>query len=437
MSFGFGFSLPAYEGYAAGFGASSFGSGASLALDFLNGNNTLDPRITFTRSTTATFTNSAGLIATAAINAPRFDYDPVTLAPKGLLIEEQRTNLLLRSEEFQTTWVNERSSDQVNVIVSPAGTLTGSKLVEDTTATATHLILQGISGLASGSTLTFTMYLKAAERISARLQINDGASLANTVSANFDVSTGVASATQSTGTFTGASSTITAVGNGWFRCSISGVATGVTGVQCRVLLVSGSSVTYTGDGVSGIYIYGAQLEAGAFATSYIPTVASQVTRAVDAAVMTGTNFSSWYNQAEGTLYGESSIPAINTSGVSIYASATISDGTINNFLNIRAFTTAGSLLWDATGRTNGVDQFDTGQQTYGTNVIVKNSLAYATNNVGNSVNGQAVSTDTSVILPIVNQLVIGGLTNNLNGHIRKIAYYLRRLANTELQAITS
>jgi hypothetical protein len=175
----------------------------------------------------------------------------------------------------------------------------------------------------------------------------------------------------------------------------------------------------------------------AFASSYIKTEASQVTRASDAASMTGTNFSSWYNQAQGTLYGESSIPAINTSGVSIYTSATISDGTTNNFLNIRAFTTAGSLLWDATGRTNGVDQFDTGQQIYGANVPVKNSLAYATNNVGNSVNGQAVSTDTSVILPIVNQLVIGGATNNLNGHIRKLSYYPIRCTNAQLQGLTS
>jgi hypothetical protein len=316
----------------------------TLLLDFANVK-ALDPRITFTRASTATYVDQFGVMQTAASGVARFDHNPTTEESLGLLIEEQRTNLVLNSATLST---------------------------------------QNVTVTAVAHTLSF-------------------------------YGTG-------TVTLSGVSTAGPLVGTGAYPNRVTLTFTPTAGTL--TLTVSGS-------------VQLAQLEIGAFPTSYIQTVASQVTRIADVVSMTGTNFSDWYNQAEGTLYGESSVPAINTSGVSIYTAATISDGTTNNFLNIRAFTTAGSLLWDATGRTSGVDQFDTGQQTYGANVPVKNSLAYATNNVGNSVNGQAVSTDTSVILPLVNQLVIGGATNNLNGHIRKLSYYPLRVSNTNLVALTS
>jgi hypothetical protein len=406
----------------------------SLALDFTTA--VLDPRITFTRATTATFTGSDGLIQTAAIDAPRFDYNPTTLAPLGLLIEEQRTNLLLRSEEFQTTWVNERSSDQVNVIVSPAGTLTGSKLVEDTTATNTHLILQGLSGLASGSTLTFTMYLKAAERTSARLQINDGSSLANAVLANFDASTGIASATQSIGTFTGASSTITPVGDGWFRCSISGVATGVTAVQCRILLLSGTTVSYTGDGYSGIYIWGAQLEAGAFATSYIPTVASQVTRSADVAVMTGTNFSDWYNASQGAFVAGVRLNTLVTPAVKPVFAAY--DGTFNSnrvYLNIGISGQTNLLV-----NSGGSSQANILGPILTANSLMKVSSKYKLNDFALTANGITPATDTSGVVPVgSNRLDIGSFqpaSAYINGHVAFLNYYPLALTNNEVQAFS-
>jgi hypothetical protein len=410
---------------------------ASLQLDFTNGAS-LDSRVTFTRTTTATRTNSSGVIESVAINGPRFDYNPTTLAPNGLLIEEQRVNLLTRSEEFQTTWTNERSSEQADVIISPASTLTGDKLVEDTTASNTHLILQGVSGLASGSTLSFTVYLKAAERISARLQINDGTSLANAVFANYDVSTGLASSTQSIGTFTGATSAITPVGNGWFRCSISGVATGVTAVQCRIFLVSGTTTVYTGDGTSGIYIWGAQLEVGAFPTSYIPTVASQVTRTADVATMTGTNFSSWYNATEGTMYGEfnssSNSGALDGSGGG-RGLATINDGTGSN-----RFRFAVSLQTFQTTVSGSTVVSITPVATTAANTNYKFAAAFKVNDYQAARNGVLGTAATSGVLPIVNQLQIGFSTSTggiLNGTIKQIVYYPRRLANAELQAITS
>ena len=413
------------------YGYAGFGS-ANMVLDFTNGS-ALDSRVTFTRSTTGTRTNASGLIESVAINGPRFDYNPTTLESLGLLIEEQRVNLLVRSEEFQTTWTNERSSEQVDVIVSPAGTLTGEKLVEDTTATNTHNILQGVSGLTSGSTLSFSVYLKAAERTSARLQINDGSSLANAVLANYDASTGVASSTQSIGTFTGASSTITPVGNGWYRCSISGVATGVTAVQCRIFLLSGTTSSYTGDGTSGIYIWGAQLEAGAFATSYIPTVASQVTRAVDVAVMTGTNFSSWYNATAGTLYVDASPQTSNSAG---YALFELNNATAANRIGLFKLITTGNASMAVIVTSATQASTNNGAWTVSGKLVG----AYAVNDFATVLNGGTVATDTSGTLPTVTQATIGARgdgANRLTGTIKKIAYYPLRLTNAQLQGLTS
>jgi hypothetical protein len=386
----------------------------------------------YTPTTTQPITNYVPVLLSAANNVARFDHNPVTGESLGLLIEEQRTNLLVRSEEFQTTWTNERSSDQVNVIVSPAGTLTGTKLVEDTTATNTHLILQGLTGLASGSTLTFSTYVKAAERTSVRLQINDGSSLLNAVRANYDVSTGVASSVANDGTFTGANATITPVGNGWYRCAISGVATGVTAVQVRILLSSGGTTSYTGDGYSGIYIWGAQLEAGAFPTSYIATVASQVTRSADAASMTGANFSSWYNQAEGTLYAEASP---QTSNALSYALIDVNNATASNRIGLFKLVTTGNASLVV--------------QTSGTTVVLTNSGAwtasgkfvgaYAVDNFASVLNGGAAATDTSGTLPVVTQATIGARGdggNQLTGTIKKLAYYPKALTAAELQALT-
>ena len=92
-----------------------------LALDFTTAS--LDSRITFTRTTGASnpaaFVNSSGYITAATNDQPRFDYNPVTLACKGLLIEESRANLLLQSENFSTTWTNFASSESLESVTNP------------------------------------------------------------------------------------------------------------------------------------------------------------------------------------------------------------------------------------------------------------------------------------------------------------------------------
>jgi len=143
--------------------------------------------------------------------------------------------------------------------------------------------------------------------------------------------------------------------------------------------------------------------------------------------MTGTNFSSWYNIAEGTLYSESSCPLSGSVGFS--RAFIISDNTTSNFISVG---TASSQIRTA----------DVFQSSFGitqiANTFYKIAMAVKTNDVAMSENGLAVQTDTSVVLPLVSQAQIGGLSTNLGtGLIRKVAYYPKRLSNAELQELTA
>lgn len=183
--------------------------------------------------------------------------------------------------------------------------------------------------------------------------------------------------------------------------------------------------------VTGTVQY-AQLEAGAFATSFIPTAASTVTRSADIATMTSTNFSSWYNATEGTFVATTN--KTTTAVSAIYLSA--NDGTNTNRMQ---------LVWNSPTNSHGSEiiatttqaSLTTGAIAGGTN---KASLAYKLNSIAASVNAATPLTDTSATIPTVNTLSIGGrtyLTNAfLNGWFAKLAYYPQRLTNAEVQAFS-
>jgi hypothetical protein len=354
----------------------------------------------------------------AAYYGPRFDYDPVTLAAKGLLIEEARTNLLLRSEEFDNaTWIKSNSTVTANATTSPDGTVDAEKLVENT-ANAQHFVLQIPSATAS-TAYTFTVYLKAAERTRAAL-IDSGGSSATGV---FDLSSGAVVSTSN------CTASVSNSGNGWYRCSITFTsAVGQTGVNARVFLVNtGTNTTYTGDGTSGVFLYGAQLEAGAFATSYIPTVASQVTRSADVAAMTGTNYSSWYNTAEGTLFAEFTLLPRTLSGTAVIAY----NGSANGRWSY--LSSASARMLDGT---NTAVAGSIGTPT----AVNKTASALSSAGMAISLNGAAPGTSAYVgTFGSQNELNIGQQSgaSSINGHIRQIAYYNTRLTNTTLQAITA
>ena len=412
----------------------------SLNLDFANGR-TVDPRITFTRASTATRVNSKGLIETVASGVPRIDYDPVTLACKGLLIEEARTNLLTYSEQFDNAaWGKTRSSITANAATAPDGTTTADKLVEDTTASSTHVLNRASATTVSANTAhTKTIFAKAAGRTQFYYVLTNGA-YTSSVKYLFDLAAVTVSGSPAvTGTASAYSASITPLGDGWFRCSVTCVVDAAsTTINSNIELAASGSVIYTGDGTSGLYIWGAQLEAG-FATSYIPTTSAQVTRAADVATMTGTNFSSWYRQDEGSFvcdWAQSlTTSTADTFGLFRVSGTSGAPPIISSRIGYAGFRRIRSYAQDTGAFFEYVSEGNAETSNSG-----KFSLTYAaTNDFATSSSGATVVTDTAGSISdfSCNTLQLGLATSQLNGHIARLAYYPKRLTNVELQALSA
>ena len=408
----------------------------SLLLDFAN-TKQLDPRVTFSRASTGTYFDSNGVLQTAAAGVARFDHDPITGESKGFLIEEQRSNLLTYSEQFNDAiWSKTNATITANTIVAPDGTLTGDKLVENTSSSV-HVVLFNNTTTAASTTSTLSVFAKAAELTCLRLVIADGTTGTDFCQANFDL--GAISVTvANNGIGSGAVGTINSVGNGWYRLTLSGkpsTSSNNTRADIYLLQTQAGAASYTGNGYSGLYIWGAQLEAGAFPTSYIPTVASQVTRSADAASMTGANFTSWYRADEGTLYAEAI--ALNSAGSVSQAVVTPTNSIGDTrFIIFRGSNTLPSIQVDLAS----VNQAALTGSAWSNGSSLKISFAYKVNDFAASFGGNAVLTDTNGLLPIVDRLFIGDVlttTRTLNGTIKRLAFYPKRLSNTELQGITS
>lgn len=200
-------------------------------------------------------------------------YDPVTGDALGALIEGGSTNLAVRSEEFDNaSWINTRSSEVANDTIAPDGTKSADKLTEDATASNSHFLSQAITFTASD--YTFSVFVKGSERSQIALVLNDGT---NTVSRGFDLSSG----TTITGPFGDPDDfKIVDLGNGWFRCLITNTMIAAAG-DIQIRLGDGGSFSYNGDGSSGAYLWGAQVEEHPYATSYIRTEGSTVSRSAD------------------------------------------------------------------------------------------------------------------------------------------------------------
>jgi hypothetical protein len=386
----------------------------------------------YTPTTTQTITNYISVLQTAASGVARFDHNPITDESLGLLIEEQRTNLMTYSEQFDNAaWNKSRSSITANTIVAPDGMLTGDKFVENTDNNS-HFFTTVSTAILNATTYAFSVYAKASER--SVLQLSVGGFVFNNLFVNFDLSNGTVSSISPSGI----TASITPVGNGWYRCVAvsTSIASSAGYGPLWVLQNSPTAArlaTYQGDGFSGLFIWGAQLEAGAFPTSYIQTVASQVTRAADAASMTGANFSSWYNQAEGSAYTEAASLATAYNGTTV----AFSDGTNSNRMIIRGMTTASQSL--TLGILNNGTQWSLAFPSQTTSAT-KLALGYRVNDIAFTRNAATPLTDADAVLPVVNQLRIGADGDGsviYNGTIRKVAYYPLRVTNAQLQALTS
>jgi hypothetical protein len=404
-----------------------------LALDFTTAS--LDSRVSFTRaSNTATRVNSLGLIELVNADLPRFDFNPVTLVCRGLLIEETRVNFLLQSEAFGTspwTTASQNASITQNSTTSPDGQVTADTFTDNATS-AIHRVSQTVT-TANTNQKVFSCFAKYSSL--QWITLSASTSTGTWAGAKFDIQNGVlGSISQQGAGWTANSSSITNFGNGWFRCVLV-YTPGASGAT--PLLVSGAtdgttfttsqrgSEVYSGTD-SSAFVWGAQLEDGAFATSYIPTVASQVTRSADVATMTGTNFSDWFNATEGTFVAKSDTVDATNFPKTLYA------GTANDavYLDTRTVSVR-SIIVAAT-----VAVLAKTSTKLAVNIF---SAAYKLNSHNAGFNGAAVTAATSGAIPtgITSMSIGSGLSSNFaNGHIYRIDYYPQRLTDAELRAFT-
>jgi hypothetical protein len=380
-----------------------YSDSATLNLDFTTG--VLDSRLTFTRSSTGTYIDSSGYVASASTDVPRFDHDPTTLAPRGLLIEGQATNLAANSN-LQGGWLggsNTTVTANTSDVLSPDGTNNAAKVALTSAGYCSRF--EAISGLAASTTYTFSYWIRGTAGNQQRV---------------YSVTAAADLVTQSTLTYTS---------TGWTRVQIT-FTTGASGPVTVYVYVASRP---TGTASDVLYIWGAQVEAGSFASSLIPTSGSTATRDPDNCVMTGTDFSSWFNASEGTFFAEyKGVPSGYTDGIFWQAD----DGTDNQRL----------FLSNATGnpRNRVVDGGSTQCSLTYSSVLMtsdgKNAFAYAANDFAGSTNGGTVLTDTVGTVPSVNQMSIGSLRSTssyINTAISQIKFWPTRLPDATLQSLTT
>ena len=360
---------------------------------------------------------------TSAINsAPRFDHNPITGESLGLLVEEARANLLLQSNAFTTTWQAVANTLTSASAVSPDGTTNGWRFA-DTAANSTHNIFQTIAWTAVAT--TFTVYAKYDTHrwVGARIG-NTG----NQFFGSWDLQNGVV------GSFTaGATIGMQAVGNGWYRLTLTATLTSAGSANVLLYLNnadSASALTYAGTS-TGSYIYGAQLEAGAFPTSYIPTTTAAATRSADVVSIDGSAFTSFYNQSEGTVFAEG--VNNNTSGTPQIARLL---NTADLAYRLDLYRVASTLFRSGFFVSDATTQVNTSTLPDGSwpiNLRIATCAAYKENNFAIVATGGAPATDTSGTVPTnIDQLKIG---NQYTGTIRRLTFWPQALPG-QLRAIT-
>lgn len=374
-------------------------SGPSLYADFTSGQ--LPGGWLFTRSSSATRVNTAGVVETVPANVPRFDHDPVTLAPLGLLVEQQSTNLFTFSGDLANAAWNKRAGMGLaaNAGAAPDGSGGAYRAAKGSSADG---YLWQFCSLSASTTYTVSFHAKA---LSAGQQFKINA---------FD------------GTAASVSGTFTAT-TGWQRYSFSfttsaSVGASDVGIQC----------------LGDLLLWGGQLEQVAFASSYIPTAASAGTRAVDTCTL---GLGPWWNTAKGTLLVEASLAEAIAGGPVWPHLFNVDDGSSANQIQGFLQVNVGTLDYDMITRSNGVSQANMGVGL-GLPSAIGHRMAfgwrYGTGTYRGSVDGGAVVTSAEGLPPVgLTTLRLGGVFQSYTRRIRRLAYYGDLLGDAQLRSVTA
>jgi hypothetical protein len=411
---------------------------------------------TVTRATTATRVNASGLIESVASGIPRLDYfaSGGTVGCPALLVEPSGSNLAFNSQTWDATnnWQLTDGSGRVTVATATSGTLAPDGLstanaISPTSGNIQHYLYSNATGTinyVSGTIYTLSAFFKKGSGDSGRyvqIAAKGGSAFVGNPYANFDLELGATLTVSGSVADSNRISRIQNYGNGWYRCSLTAtcsVTVASTVGVIAVLLTADTNArigaAFAGNTSDYIFGWGAQVETGSVATSYIPTTTASVTRNADVISVSGA-VSGSIGQTEGTIYAEVDVRNWVNQGVSI--NITINGEQDNS---IRMYTLPFKQFVGLV-RVGGSNVAVLATSAGLSNGIYKMALAYNTNDFVFYVNGSLVNTDTTGTPPACNYVLLGqegiGHSTRPNDRIRAAALYTTRLTNTQLATLTS
>jgi hypothetical protein len=388
---------------------------------------------TYIPTTSSIRTLFAGVAQDGALspNVPRLDYRNLVGAVDcpALLVEPSAANTALQSAGFEVsgTWAPTNISvttGTTSAFIAPDGS-TDADLLADNSTNGRHRVQQNLLSFTSGTTYTFSVFVK--KNSSNRFLLINANTAFNSVAA-------LSLDTLAITNISGSGASVENYGNGWYRFSIRGTASTTTtgGTVFVQMQDTNADGTYIGNG-SSFYLWGAQLEVGSVATSYIPTTTASATRGADNYSVSGA-VSGFIGLSSGAIYAEVDVRNWEASGRVVALSDGTSDGSIVIMENAnRSF----SLVVNVAGSSE--VNITTASGLY--NGLHRIAIAYKKDDYAVYLNGQLAGTDTSAGVPSVNRIFVGkiessGTTNYFNDRIRAIAFYNTRPTNSELATLT-
>jgi hypothetical protein len=415
------------------------GGTGSIKIDNISVKKITDADFDFTRGSSATRVNELGLVQDVTdtdlprINYTNFDYENGEVVPYSgegsLLLENQSTNLVTYSEDYsQSDWSKTNISITTNSAISPNGTINASLLTENS-SNAQHFIGDALT-LTSGTSYSVSVYAKKKER--SVLQISPSSSHIASSYANYDLDLGVVSATGGSVT-----AEIEYLSNDWYRCilkfTVTSTATATLAFFMQTSTTATRGASYQGDGTSGLYLWGAQVEAISYATSYISTNGSTVTRLAD--VCNNAGSSDLINSTEGVLYAEIAALSENYTGRRFI---TLNDSTSSNGVVLR-YEASGVIV--ARYQISGIAQCSIAFAATITNYH-KIAFKYSLNDFALWVDGVEVGVDSSGNVlsdSVLNNIDFnsGNGTFPFYGNVKCLAVFKEALSDTELEKLTT
>ena len=400
-------------------GGSGFNAGGDLSIDVAIWGAQLE---TGDIATDYIATTSAAVSVGPVADLPRLSYDPANPTCPSLILEGQRTNLALFSEQMDNaSWIKLNGSVTANAALSPDGYTNADSFIPNTTS-GVHALRSNLFN--QSATAAHSWFVKANGYT--KVAVRESEQVGNY--ASFNLSTGTLISTNQTGS-------IVSYGNGWYRLTLVDTTT-LANCQTSIVVLPDSYTTgdpiinWSGDGVKGVFAFGAQVEIGAYATSYIgPTLAAATTRGADSAEKTG--ISSLIGQTEGTLFVEfESGPDDATNHI-----LSLSDGTTSNRVSLVKNTSDDLRAFVASG---GASQASILWPNYAPNTNIKAAISYKANEIKFYANGENAGTDTSALVPAsLTQVEFETSGSPFAYPIKQLIVFPTALTATQLAELTS